>query len=122
MLCSRVPKSKISEKVDISPAIATLLAVKEEDELKLMRTASKLSSCMMQNCFANEMESVLDEGKKVSALEALSTLIDSALYNPKAAAKFKFPPEASADLMDWCYTPIVQSGGNYNLMASAVSD
>ncbi|KAJ1678622.1 FACT complex subunit spt16, partial [Spiromyces aspiralis] len=108
-------------KVDVSPAVATLLAVKEEDELNATRTAAKLSSCMMRNCFANEMEEVLDEGKKVTH-EAFSAKVDSALFHSKAAAKYKFPLDASSELIDWCYTPIIQSGGKYNLMASAVSN
>ncbi|KAJ1918246.1 FACT complex subunit spt16 [Mycoemilia scoparia] len=109
------------EKVDVSPAIATLLSVKEQDELKLCKIAAKLSSCMMQNCFANEMEDILDQEKSITH-EALSTNVDSALYDQKAGAKYKLPPAASQDFMDWCYSPIIQSGGNYNLLASAVSD
>jgi nucleosome binding factor SPN SPT16 subunit len=30
--------------------------------------------------------------------------------------------QLNADYLDWCYTPIIQSGGAYDLKPSAVSD
>ncbi|KAI8393680.1 FACT complex subunit-domain-containing protein [Radiomyces spectabilis] len=113
---------KSFEEVDIAPAVSACLAVKDEEEVRTMRIAAKISSNVMKNYFIDEMSTIVDEEKKVSH-EKLAEQTEEALLDPKMAKRLRIPPEVeNKDDIDWCYTPIIQSGGNYDLRSSAVSD
>ncbi|KAL1917850.1 uncharacterized protein VTP21DRAFT_3684 [Calcarisporiella thermophila] len=109
------------EEVDVSGGIAAVLAVKDEEEMKTMRIASRLSTIMMQNFFVEEMTSIIDQEKNVTH-EKIAELTESALMDEKQAKKLRIPPDVNLDYLDWCYTPIIQSGGQYDLRSSAVSN
>ncbi|KAI8890085.1 SPT16-domain-containing protein [Backusella circina FSU 941] len=110
------------EEHDISAAIASCLATKDEEEVKNIRTAAKISSNMMENFFITEMSTIIDEEKQVTN-DKLSDLTENALEDPKMSKRIRFPPEVdNKDDIDWCYTPIVQSGGKFDLRPSATSN
>lgn len=114
--------NKNYEEIDVSVAISACLAEKDEEEGRYIRTAAKASSNMMQYYFIPEMSTYIDEEKPVTN-EKLSDLTEGALEDPKLAKRIRLPAEISeTDEVDWCYTPIVQSGGKFDLRSSAVSN
>ncbi|RKO90481.1 FACT complex subunit SPT16 N-terminal lobe domain-containing protein, partial [Blyttiomyces helicus] len=118
---SAIEKSgKKFDEVDISGGIATLMAVKDEDELRSVRLAGKLCSIYMKDYFVPEMSDILDEDRKVKHSK-LSRDMEDALLDGKSK-KIKYPQEITPDLADWAYPPIVQSGGKYDLRFSAESN
>ena len=56
--------SKDVEEVDIAPALSLAFAVKDEAELRSMRTASRAASGLFNDYWVDEMADVLDAGKK----------------------------------------------------------
>jgi nucleosome binding factor SPN SPT16 subunit len=77
---------------------------------------------MMQYYFTTEMSTYIDEEKPVTN-EKLSELTENALEDPKMAKRIRIPPEIeNKDEIDWCYSPIVQSGGKFDLRSSATSN
>ncbi|KAI9352706.1 FACT complex subunit-domain-containing protein [Obelidium mucronatum] len=109
------------EEVDVAAGIATGMAVKDFEDLKNMELACKLTTTVLQNFFVDEFQAIVDNGKKVTH-EALSLQTEDVLLNPKKRTKMRFPKEAQLDSAEWCYTPIIQSGGKYDLKPSAQSD
>ncbi|ORZ24132.1 FACT complex subunit-domain-containing protein [Absidia repens] len=113
---------KSYEEVDIAPAISACIAVKDEEEVRNMRTASKVSANIMRYYFTEEMLKIIDEEKNVSH-EKLADMTEGALEEPKHERRIRLPNEIEEkDDLDWCYTPIIQSGGKYDLRTSAISD
>ncbi|KAI8148314.1 FACT complex subunit-domain-containing protein [Fennellomyces sp. T-0311] len=113
---------KSFESVDITAALSACLAVKDEDEVKTMRIASRLSVNVMKNYFIDEMSTIVDEERTVTH-EKLSEQTEAILDDPKLVKKLRLPPEAdNKEDVDWCYSPIVQSGGEYDLKSSAMSN
>ncbi|KAI9199412.1 FACT complex subunit-domain-containing protein [Polychytrium aggregatum] len=109
------------EQVDISVGIGSVLAIKDEDELRSLKLASKVTSCLLNEYFVTEMESILDQERKVTHID-IATATENMLQDPKAKSRLKLPSEADIENLDICYTPIIQSGGKFNLKPSAVSD
>ncbi|KAI9595339.1 FACT complex subunit spt16 [Syncephalis fuscata] len=109
------------ETVDITTSMAQLFAVKDDEELRNTRTAAKLSSNMMKHYFVKEMSALVDEEKSITH-DKLSEMIENTLLDDKKHASIRFPADADADTVDWCYSPIVQSGGKFDLRSSAISD
>uniref|UniRef100_A0A8C4RSU2 FACT complex subunit n=1 Tax=Erpetoichthys calabaricus TaxID=27687 RepID=A0A8C4RSU2_ERPCA len=91
------------EKADISAAVAYTMAVKEDGELNLMK---KLQERVME---------IVDAVEKVRH----SKLAESV---EKAIEEKKYLAGADPSTVEMCYPPIIQSGGNYNLKFSVVSD
>ena len=67
------------------------------------------------------MQSIIDNDTKISH-EKLSGMIENRLMDEKERQKLKLSSDIVLDLADWAYTPIVQSGGKYDLKPSAVSN
>ncbi|KAI9104535.1 FACT complex subunit-domain-containing protein [Phlyctochytrium arcticum] len=109
------------EEVDISGGVANVLAVKDDEETRTIRQASKLSCLVMKKYFVTEMMEIIDEGKKVKH-EQITQNMEDLLVNEEQRKKYKFPADVQYDLADWCYPPIVQSGGKYDLKVSAQSN
>ncbi|KAK6094527.1 FACT complex subunit spt16 [Batrachochytrium dendrobatidis] len=107
--------------VDVSAAIAMLLSVKDEDELKTIRLAARISSATMKNFFIPQMSAIIDEGKNVSH-EKLMGITEDTLLDETRSKKLRLPPDVIHSFIDWCYPPIIQSGGVYDLRPSAASN
>ncbi|PNY28236.1 FACT complex subunit SPT16 [Tolypocladium capitatum] len=109
------------EEVDISAALSThAFAVKDENELRAMRTASKACVALMTPYFLDEMSNILDSEKKVTH-SVLAERVDKKLDDNKfwktveLPSKGKLPTDFDAAQLDWILGPAIQSGGKYDL-------
>ncbi len=110
------------EAVDVGPAFAAAWAVKDAEELKLSKTAARMTTGILKEYFVDEMSTILDEGKKTTH-EKLAAKIEEKLEDDGFWKKqVKGLGDADIGLADWCYTPIIQSGGEYDLRTSASSN
>ncbi|KAI9796396.1 MAG: FACT complex subunit spt16 [Piccolia ochrophora] len=111
------------EEVDIAPALsAAALAVKDENELRAMRNASKACASVMAPYFVDEMSGILDAGEHRSHAwlsEKVEGKIDDASFFKKIA---KLPSDFEVAQLDWTYGPVIQSGEHYDLKLTAQSD
>ncbi|EEP78331.1 hypothetical protein UREG_03177 [Uncinocarpus reesii 1704] len=114
---------KSLEEVDIGPALSSVcFSVKGQEELILMRNASRACSGLMSEYFVEEMSQLLDEEKKMSH-KTLAAKIDAKIDDVKFFNKLaKLPAGFDPQQIDWAYGPIIQSGGTYDLKFSAASD
>jgi nucleosome binding factor SPN SPT16 subunit len=118
-------KCKDVEEVDISQALSTCaFSVKDETELRSMRTASKACVALMNPYFLEEMSNILDQEKKVKH-STLADKIDKKLDDDKfwktveLPNKSKLPADLDPAQLDWILGPVVQSGGKYDLKFQA---
>ena len=88
---------------------------------KLVRTAARMSSGIMSKYFVDEMSSVLDDNKKVTH-EKLASRVEDKLEDKAFWKKVRGLDSVDIGMADWCYTPIIQSGGSYDLRTSAQSN
>ena len=102
--------------VDAGPGIAQLLAPKDAEEQVHVRKAANLSAQTMAKFFVPELEDIVDGEKRVKH-HNFATRIEDAILDPK-----KVGLSLIQEKVDFCYSPIVQSGGEYNLKASAQSN
>lgn len=109
------------EQVDVSAALSTYaFAVKDESELRAMRTASKACVALMTPYFLDEMSNILDAEKKVRH-SALAEKVDKKLDDPKfwktvqLPSKARLPSDLDPAQLDWILGPAIQSGGKYDL-------
>ncbi|KAK4702875.1 FACT complex subunit SPT16, partial [Phenoliferia sp. Uapishka_3] len=137
---SYVAESGIDVKeIDAGPGVSALLAVKDEEELVrayLLREdnwrltpylpqrneshAAKMTNQLMSH-FSDVMSSDIDEGKKVTH-EQLGERIEQRLEDAKFWRKLELGDGFETGFGDWCYSPIIQSGGSYDLKSSAQTD
>ncbi|XP_070294030.1 LOW QUALITY PROTEIN: FACT complex subunit SPT16 [Salvelinus sp. IW2-2015] len=103
------------EKVDISAVVAYTIAVKEDGELALMRKAAAVTSDVYSKFFKERVMEIVDADEKVRH----SKLAESV---EKAIEEKKYLGGADPSTVEMCYPPIIQSGGNYSLKFSVVSD
>ncbi|WRT64164.1 FACT complex subunit SPT16 [Kwoniella shivajii] len=115
------------EVVDISTAISAILNEKDGDELKNLITGAKMSSTAMQHYFKSKMESIIDRGTVVPH-DVFAGLVEEKIGNDEKGADMKLwsknPSLGDVDFAstEWVYTPIIQSGGKYDLKVTALSD
>ena len=109
------------EQVDVSAALSTYaFAVKDEGELRAMRTAAKACVALMTPYFLDEMSNILDAEKKVKH-SALADKVDKKLDDGKfwqtvqLPSKAKLPSDLDPAQLDWIVGPAIQSGGKYDL-------
>ncbi|KXX79278.1 FACT complex subunit ctc-2, partial [Madurella mycetomatis] len=109
------------EETDIAQALsAGAFSVKDEAELRAMRTSSKACVALLTPYFLDEMSDILDQDKKIKH----SALADKVYYKIEDA-KFwktvelpnrqKLPADFDPLQLDWILGPIVQSGGKFDL-------
>ncbi|KAJ3572801.1 hypothetical protein NP233_g2845 [Leucocoprinus birnbaumii] len=70
--------SEKPELVDMSPAISTAMAVKDEEELKAAQTAGSLTSTLLKHHVAPKLESILDKESKITH-DMLSAQVEARL-------------------------------------------
>ncbi|EPQ58254.1 SPT16-domain-containing protein [Gloeophyllum trabeum ATCC 11539] len=120
------------EMLDIAPAVATLLAVKDEEELKIIRTAANLTSTLMTHHIAVKLETILDREAKISH-EQFAAQIEMRLGSGEGdkakGPDMKVWSKGRLTDVDWqstefCYSPIIQSrssSSGYDLRFTAES-
>ncbi|GAA6038518.1 hypothetical protein NBRC10512_002505 [Rhodotorula toruloides] len=86
----------------------------DSEELQNERNAAKMRNKLMSH-FSDVMSGYIDEGKKVTH-EQLGEQIEAKLEDSKFWKNFE------TGFGDWCYSPIIQSGGKCDLKSSAVTD
>ncbi|KAG9301417.1 hypothetical protein G9A89_018089 [Geosiphon pyriformis] len=106
--------------VDVSSGVASSLAIKDEDELKTIRNASKISSLIMRRVY-DTLGTIIDEGKDMTH-EKFADEIQIMFEDDKWLEGRISGQDLDFGKLESCYTPIIQSGGNYDLKTSAQSD
>lgn len=110
---------------DAGLLLSEAIGPKDDDEIALTQTAAN-ASVVMVDAFANEMVLAVDSGRKTTNLalsEKLEDLIELSKWYTKGLGKKLLGGETSfdPDLVEWCYSPIIQSGGDFDLKVSASS-
>ena len=107
--------SSKTEIVDVTGGISVVMAVKDKEELDLLKKSSVLSNKVLKHGFVPRIEDVIDNSTKVTH-EKLASEIEEIIEDP-SKIKLNVPKEA----VDSCYFPIIQSGGDYDFKVSAQS-
>ncbi|KAL2165959.1 hypothetical protein VTG60DRAFT_3561 [Thermothelomyces hinnuleus] len=116
------------EQVDIAQALsAGAFSVKDETELRAMRTSSKACVALLTPYFLDEMSSILDQDKKIkhSALadKVFGKIEDTNFWKTvELPNRQKMPADFDPEQLDWILGPIVQSGGKFDLKWQTDSD
>ena len=100
--------------VELGPALAELLVVKEDKEVSCVKRAA-ISAVVMQKSLVKRIEDCIEEDKKEKH-SILADETEKAFEDPA-----KLGVKLAADLLESCYTPIIQSGGVFDLKPSAQS-
>jgi len=101
---------------EIGAALGNFFLVKDESELDSCKRAAILTNKVLKHGFVQAMESVLDSDAKMTN-ESLATQVEAIIMDPS-----KINVNISTDSVDSCYTPIIQSGGKYDIKVSAISN
>ncbi|KAM3566893.1 hypothetical protein ARSEF4850_000064 [Beauveria asiatica] len=116
------------EQVDASLALSTYaFSVKDENELRAMRTASKACVALMTPYFLDEMSSILDAEKQVKH-SSLADKVDKKLDDDKfwktvqLPNNTKLPADLDVTQLDWILGPAIQSGGKFDLRFASDSN
>ena len=108
--------------VDFSHIVAAVLGPKDEAELQYSGIASSISSNAMKNYLLRQITTYIDEHKKISHSK-LSNMMDDVLLDQDKALRYKLiTGDTNHSSVDWCYPPVIQSGGKYDLRPSASSN
>jgi nucleosome binding factor SPN SPT16 subunit len=113
--------SKEVEEFEISTALSTAMAVKDENELRCIRNASSASAYVMRDYFVETMSDILDKEKKITH-KALATKVTNKLDDEKFFKGIKGLGKFDHLQLDWSIEPAVQSGGNFDLKLQAEPD
>ena len=129
-LLPRVSEVEGSEQVDVSGAWGALLSVHDAAARQCLERAAELTTRVMKKYLVSEMETIIDEAKQHSQ-QQLADSAEDAIRNPAkigiaALGAKDSEVKLTADDVDSCYTPIIQSGGvgegsEYDLKVSAAS-
>lgn len=101
--------------VDITAGISIVMSTKDESELDLLKKSSVLSNKVLKHGFITKIESVIDEGLKTTH-EKMAQDVDEIIEDPSMINL-----KVHKDMVQSCYFPIVQSGGEYDFKVSAQS-
>ena len=114
--------SKEVEEVDMAQALSAAFAIKDETELRCMRSASRACSGILSDYWVEEMSEALDSERKVSHASLAKKIADK-IEDPAIFRKIsKLPSDFDDKQLDWAYGPVIQSGGHYDLSFDAQSD
>ncbi|KAH9319247.1 hypothetical protein KI387_021016, partial [Taxus chinensis] len=102
--------------VDASTGFSEVFAVKDDPEITNIKKAAFLSASVLKNVVVPRLEVVIDEEKKVTHSDLMDDTEKAILDPQKAKVKLK------ADNVDICYSPVFQSGGEFDLRPGAVSN
>ena len=108
--------SENTELVDIALGFGLFLAVKEDGELDLIKKSSVLGNKILKHGFVPRLEEVIDKEESITH-EALAEEIEE-IYADPTKIKLNVPP----DHVQSAFFPIIQSGGDYDLRVSALSN
>jgi len=104
------------EQVELNAALADIMAAKDATEQACVKRAAIFSAVVMQKHVVQKLEGVVDEEKKI-AHEKLAEETEDVFQEPS-----KLGVKLSPEFLESCYTPIIQSGGKFDLKPSAFSN
>ncbi|XP_045514444.1 FACT complex subunit spt16 isoform X1 [Pieris brassicae] len=110
-----VLKGEKFENVDISSSIALLMATKEDPEIITIKKACLVTVDVFTKYLKDQIMEIIDSDKKVKHSK-LAEGVEAAISDKK------YVTGVDTSQVDMCYPPIIQSGGNYSLKFSAISD
>lgn len=113
--------SKDVEEYDISTALSSVMAIKDENELRAIRNASSASAYVMRDYFVETMSDILDKEKKITH-RALSDKVTNKLDDEKFFRGIKGVGKFDPMQLDWSIQPVVQSGGHFDLKLQSEPD
>ncbi|KOX81395.1 FACT complex subunit spt16 [Melipona quadrifasciata] len=108
-------KSESFDTVDVSAAAAYVMCPKEDAEIHTIKKASLVSVDVFTKYLKDQIMEIIDSDKKVKHSK-LAEGVDAAITNKK------YVTSVDVTQVDMCYPAIIQSGGNYSLKFSVVSD
>ncbi|XP_050666094.1 FACT complex subunit spt16 isoform X2 [Leptidea sinapis] len=103
------------ENIDISSSVALLTAPKEDSEIITIKKACLVTVDVFTKYLKDQIMEIIDSDKKVKHSK-LAEGVEAAISDKK------YVTGVDTSQVDMCYPPIIQSGGNYSLKFSAVSD
>ncbi|XP_034175937.1 SPT16 homolog, facilitates chromatin remodeling subunit dre4 isoform X2 [Osmia lignaria lignaria] len=108
-------KSESFDTVDVSAAAAYVMCPKEDAEILTIKKACLVSVDVFTKYLKDQIMEIIDSDKKVKHSK-LAEGVDAAITNKK------YVTGVDVTQVDMCYPAIIQSGGNYSLKFSVVSD
>jgi nucleosome binding factor SPN SPT16 subunit len=108
-------KTQHFEQVDVSGAFGWIMSIKEEPEILTIKKACLVTVDVFNKYLKDHIMEIIDADKKVKHAK-LAEGVEQALTDKK------YVSGVDHSQLDMCYPPIIQSGGNYSLKFSAVSD
>ncbi|XP_012226893.1 FACT complex subunit spt16 isoform X2 [Linepithema humile] len=108
-------KSESFDTIDVSAAAAYVMSPKEDSEILTIKKACLISVDVFTKYLKDQIMEIIDSDKKVKHSK-LAEGVDTAITNKK------YVTGVDVTQVDMCYPAIIQSGGNYSLKFSAVSD
>lgn len=110
--------------VDCSELINEIFAVKDSEELENLRIASKYACFIMEN-LNKKFENIIDDDKKVShstIANDIMALTNKPAFQNKFREKYKISKEADFNNLEITSSPVIQSGGKYDLKPLCYND
>lgn len=101
--------------VDVSAAVAYFMAPKEDNEIIIIKKACMVTVDVFTKYLKDQIMEIIDSEKKVKHIK-LAEGVESAISDKK------YVSGVDVSQVDMCYPAIIQSGGNYNLKFSVMSD
>lgn len=108
-------KGKEFEQIDVSSAFGFIMCAKEESEILTVKKACLVTVDVFNKYLKDHIMEIIDADKKVKHSK-LAEGVEQALNDKK------YVSGVDMSQLDMCYPAIIQSGGNYSLKFSAVSD
>lgn len=99
----------------MGPTLASVMAVKEESEIHTMKRAFQVTMDVLNKYLKDQIMDIVD-GDRKARHQKLAEGVES------AASDKKYVSGVDTTQVEMCYPPIIQSGGNYNLKFSAITD
>ena len=106
------------EQVDVSLKVQEMLSVKDAEAIAAVKTCTAVTTHFFEK-FIVQVEDIINDNIKMSHLE-VSKKIDEMLQKTKPQLEKDF--SLKSNFYDFSYSPVVQSGGNYNLKPNAESN
>merc|ERR1719445_2443894 len=110
-------KKESFQSVDMTALFGYLMAPKEESEISIVKKAAGLSSDIFSKYLKEQIMDIID-GEKKKSHSKICKDIEEQIANKES----KLLANVDKSAVDMCYPPIIQSGGNYKLKFSVVSD
>lgn len=101
--------------VDVAAAFAYLMAVKEDNEIETIKKACGVTVEIFNKFVKDQITVIIDAEKRIKHSKFGDQI-------EKTIEDKKYIKNLDKSLLEVCYTPIIQSGGNYNLKFSAEND